>query len=146
MARVLQANHIENIAKLYVLREPDLGGERFVTGVATRLRAIEWKGEAYVLTLPQGIKDLNDLHKANAAGFNAALELAFMNAPRLASVDSSVEAHDGARNSVSKKEPPQTDLLLQLAEDIELHDPNQDPFASFQVGEHTGTADPRPII
>jgi hypothetical protein len=140
MVRSLQAEHVHGIGKLYVLREPDLGGERFVAGVAARLRVIEWRGEAYVLTLPHGIKDLNELHKANPSGFKDGLTVALKNSIPLPLSDASGGADEKSKKPSAESDPLQTETLLELAEEMELfHDPNKDPFASFQVGEHVET-------
>src|SRR5712692_8609964 len=123
MARALEAKPVEGIGKVYILKEPDLGGETFVSGYAKRLRPIGWTGESYVLTLPQGIKDLNELHKANASGFEGALDSALKTA--LPIPDPSVEPHEDARKPFTEHDAVQTEILLELAEDIELfHDPN----------------------
>jgi hypothetical protein len=45
----------------YIVKEPDRGGETFVAGLAARLAALDWCGQAFVVTLP--VKDLNDLHR-----------------------------------------------------------------------------------
>src|SRR5712692_9940526 len=116
MARALEAKPVEGIGKVYILKEPDLGGETFVSGVAKRLRTIGWKGEAYVLTLPQGIKDLNELHKANASGFKHTLNAALETALPIPVPDLSVEPHEDARKPFTEHDAVQTEILLELAE------------------------------
>lgn len=140
MARTLRAEHVKGIGKLYVVKEPDQGGERFVAGIASRLGAIEWEGEAYVVTLPEGIKDLNALHKASPQGFMEALDDALKSAERLPLTKPSTGSDKKSGPSSSQNDPVHTELLLELAEEMELfHDPNKDPFASFHVGEHVET-------
>lgn len=58
--RCLEASHLASIDRLYVIREPDRGGEAFVTGVARRLRELDWRGEARMVRLPA--KDPSELH------------------------------------------------------------------------------------
>ncbi len=61
-AKVLTAEHVGSLTTVYVLREPDTGGENFVAGVAARLRAVGFAGKVYDLRMPDGLKDLADLH------------------------------------------------------------------------------------
>lgn len=73
-AAVLDTAHLDSIARLYVLREPDRGGAAFVAGIAARLEAIGWTGRASVVTL--AVKDVNELHKADPDGFRVAFRAA----------------------------------------------------------------------
>ncbi len=75
MAGKLESEHVEGIDRLYVVREPDKGGDIFVPGIASRLRALGWAGQAFEVTL-NGHKDPSDLHIANPDGFKAAFEAA----------------------------------------------------------------------
>ncbi|MFH0810590.1 MAG: hypothetical protein V2A77_09020, partial [Pseudomonadota bacterium] len=59
----LKAAHLEGITRLSVWQEPDGGGKAFVAGLAKRLGLLGWQGEAKVIQPPEGIKDLNDLHR-----------------------------------------------------------------------------------
>jgi putative DNA primase/helicase len=49
MAKVLTREDLDGIQRLYVLQEPDAGGETFVRGIARRLRELNWGGEAFVV-------------------------------------------------------------------------------------------------
>ncbi|MDO8674414.1 MAG: DUF3631 domain-containing protein [Dehalococcoidia bacterium] len=60
-AKTLEASHLAGLGKLYVWREPDAGGEAFVKGVGERLKAINWMGETFVISIP-GVKDASELH------------------------------------------------------------------------------------
>jgi len=62
MARVLRLEHLEGIAHVFVVREPDQGGQAFVTGVAARLKEIGYAGEAFEIQIPSQWKDLNGTH------------------------------------------------------------------------------------
>ena len=80
MAKCIQLEHVAKIPKLFVMREPDAGGEAFLRGVVARLKEIGWKGKALVVTL-EGAKDPNELHQQNnaenfKARFQAALDAA----------------------------------------------------------------------
>lgn len=71
----LEPQHLQGIARLWVLREPDAGGRAFVLGIARRLRELKWQGEARVLEL-DGHKDLSELHlvvDGDRRAFRAAL-------------------------------------------------------------------------
>jgi putative DNA primase/helicase len=74
MSNKLMEEHLIGISVLYILREPDKGGQTFVTGFKERLNEIRWRGDARVFRLPQGVKDLNDLHCHDAASFLKVLE------------------------------------------------------------------------
>lgn len=70
----LKPEYFTGIPKLYILREPNTpgksigkesdGGRSFVDGIRKRLRAFDYKGEVYVISLKEshGVKDLNALH------------------------------------------------------------------------------------
>jgi hypothetical protein len=80
MAKCIQLEHVAKIPKLFVMREPDAGGEAFLRGVVATLKEIGWKGKALVVTL-EGAKDPNELHQQNnaenfKARFQAALDAA----------------------------------------------------------------------
>lgn len=72
LAKCIEAEHLEGISKIYVVQEPDQGGEQFVAGVGKRLREIRWPGTMRVVsTLPGGAKDPADLHRRDPDGFRA---------------------------------------------------------------------------
>lgn len=60
MVKTLTADTLHGIERLYVIQEPDQGGETFVRRVAIRLKELSWSGKAFVVRLPA--KDLNALH------------------------------------------------------------------------------------
>lgn len=61
-ARLLEAEHLNGIERIYIVQEPDHGGEAFINGVAARLKAINFKGQAFYFNLGAGVKDLSELH------------------------------------------------------------------------------------
>jgi putative DNA primase/helicase len=67
--KTLLAEHLNGLNRLFILQEPDTGGQHFVAGVAARLREFAAPIEAFVLTMPNGQKDLADLHAADPARF-----------------------------------------------------------------------------
>jgi putative DNA primase/helicase len=76
MTEKLKLEHVKDIPQLYVVREPDKGGDTFAAGIAKRLAGWKtWQGEVYEIRLP-GAKDPNDLHKQNPGGFKAKFQAA----------------------------------------------------------------------
>jgi hypothetical protein len=73
-AKTLLREHVEAINTVYTHREPDAGGEAFVRGVVARLVAIGFRGKAFELQMPDGLKDPAELHAADPGGFKAVLE------------------------------------------------------------------------
>ncbi|MFH1742170.1 MAG: DUF3987 domain-containing protein [bacterium] len=71
MTKTLMADHLVGIKTLYVVNEGDEGGESFIKGIVSRLRELNWAGNAYEIDMPTvaGVKDLNDLHKRNPERF-----------------------------------------------------------------------------
>ncbi len=68
-AELLKGLHI-----VYVVREPDQGGQTFVTKVAAGLGAVEFAGELREVVLP--VKDVSALHMADPEAFPAAFQAA----------------------------------------------------------------------
>jgi hypothetical protein len=68
-AGCLTAEQVEAVETVYVHREPDKGGEEFVKGVAARLKVIGYRGKAFELRMPEGVKDPADLHVKDPAKF-----------------------------------------------------------------------------
>jgi hypothetical protein len=66
-AKLLTAEMLADIPTVYLIQEPDTGGETFVRGTALRLAELRWPGRAFSVRLP--VKDLNDLHRADPEGF-----------------------------------------------------------------------------
>jgi hypothetical protein len=58
----LRTEHVKGIPKVYVVKEPDTGGPVFVAGVTAQLQDIGYTGQAYVIEMPFGLKDLRGLH------------------------------------------------------------------------------------
>lgn len=75
MAKVLSGDALTLIEKVWIVKEPDRGGETFIAGLAARLAALTWRGEAKVITLGDA-KDLNDLHRTAGDRFAEALDRA----------------------------------------------------------------------
>jgi hypothetical protein len=75
-AKALVSEHLVGLTTIYIVREPDQGGETFVSGVARRLVELGFAGRLYELRMPEGIKDPSALHCKDAKGFKAALQAA----------------------------------------------------------------------
>lgn len=74
--KVLTAEHLVGVDKLYVHREPDKGGEQFVKGVIDRLKKLDYQSRAFELRMPDDIKDPADLHVADPERFSERLQAA----------------------------------------------------------------------
>ena len=92
MTSKLQASHLKGFELLYVVREPDSGGRSFTTGVARRLDEFEWQGTGFVVDLPDGVKDPNDLHKRDPSRFKEVFREALTRAQPLRRNASSAES------------------------------------------------------
>jgi hypothetical protein len=73
-AKVIEREHVEAVETIYVSREPDQGGERFVAGVRERLAALGFAGKVFELRMPDGMKDPADLHAADSERFKERME------------------------------------------------------------------------
>jgi AAA domain len=75
MVRTLKADYLDGIEKLYIVRESDAAGARFVTHIKLLLEKWKWNGKAFVVSLVDA-KDPNELHKRDWKGFKAAFQQA----------------------------------------------------------------------
>jgi hypothetical protein len=82
-AGTLLREHVEAAETIYVHREPDKGGEGFVKGVAARLKVIGYRGKAFELRMPEGVKDPADLHVKDPAQFLKAIKACTLGATPL---------------------------------------------------------------
>lgn len=134
MYRKLDSAHLEELERLYIVHEPDDGGDSFLRGVTKRLFELGWKGQAFQIRLSDA-DDVNDLHKQNPSRFRKAFRKALRSAEPLTL---QADPEDPATGSKGKKS--QSTLLLELAESVELfHDPNENGYATFQVANHQET-------
>jgi hypothetical protein len=74
--KTLEREHVEAVETIYIHREPDRGGNAFVEGVPKRLAALAWHGKLFELRMPDGIKDLADLHVADSERFGERFQAA----------------------------------------------------------------------
>jgi hypothetical protein len=75
MVRTLKEAYLAGIERLYIMREPDAAGARFVTHLQQLLQAWTWPGKADVVSLGDA-KDPSALHKKNWMDFKAAFQQA----------------------------------------------------------------------
>jgi DNA polymerase-1 len=68
--KTLHLGHVAGRRLLYVVEEPDGGGNDFVKNVAGRLASLGWTGTLKVVRLP--LKDASELHISDPAGFKQA--------------------------------------------------------------------------
>lgn len=95
MTEKLRIKHIEGLSKIYVIREPDKGGDTFVGGLTRQFGSWKaWQGELFEVRLSEltGAKDPNDLHKQNPDGFKEAFKAAMDAAKPLELPESSTDA------------------------------------------------------
>lgn len=69
---VLKKEHVEGIAKIVVIREPDAGGTLFVENLKTQLGTLGFHGDAIVVELP--VKDMSELHITYSDQFDQVLD------------------------------------------------------------------------
>jgi len=68
----LAPEYVRPANTIYVVREPDRGGQTFVDGVRRRLAALAWPGQLRIIAMETlGAKDPNDLFQADPDGFAA---------------------------------------------------------------------------
>jgi putative DNA primase/helicase len=72
-AKTLDGEYVRDIKTIYVLREPDVGGEQFVPGVRDRLDLLGWQGSLFELSMPTGFKDPSALHVNDPDSFRDVL-------------------------------------------------------------------------
>lgn len=75
MAKLLSAKHLQGIGRVYIVQESDGAGAYFITGMNRRLHDIGWSGETRIVSLAP-LKDVNELHCADAAKFKEAFQAA----------------------------------------------------------------------
>jgi putative DNA primase/helicase len=71
MVRTLKEDYLAGIEKLYIVREPDAAGTRFVGHIQHILQTWKWPGKACVVSLIDA-KDPNELHQRDWKDFKAA--------------------------------------------------------------------------
>jgi hypothetical protein len=95
MAKLLTAEHLAGIERLFIVQEPGDGGTAFILGVAARLVELQWTGDARVVRLPA--KDLNELHLKFGEAFAPELARALAASAPLPAPDQPEEEASGPK-------------------------------------------------
>ena len=74
MTKKIDEQHLAGIPRVVIIRERDEKAQAFVGGVKTRLRYLSYPGEVCVLTMPEGVKDPNELHKRDSRQFKSTFD------------------------------------------------------------------------
>jgi len=75
-AKLLKVEYLDGVNAVFVVREPDSGGDVFLRKVSMRLQDIGFTGLAYEVRMPDDLKDVNDLLRRNPAAFRDELRRA----------------------------------------------------------------------
>lgn len=62
-ANVIQSEHVKSINSIYIMDEKDKGAKTFLSDIPRRLKSIGWQGDLYKISMPDNIKDPNELYK-----------------------------------------------------------------------------------
>lgn len=107
MTKLLECEHVEGIARVYLVREPDDGGTKFVAAVAERLRELGWRGKLLIVDInaAHGAKDVSELHVEDperfTEGWRAALESAAPHADVRAAAGAAAAGFNGEPQPLS---------------------------------------------
>ncbi len=103
-ARKLKQEYLQDLDRVYLIREPDAGGEEFAEGVRKRLAGWKsWKGQLLVIDL-EGAKDASELHCKEPHAFRETFEKAIAGAE-------AVDLQEGAKDTDRSK--PARDAVSQ---------------------------------
>jgi putative DNA primase/helicase len=96
---------LSGITTVYVVQEPDTGGEKFVRDFASHLAALGWAGTSRVIQF-EGVKDLNDLHRqVGPRGFRDAFNAAASKSRSLNEVVATVASTTSTTNDATWPDP-----------------------------------------
>jgi KaiC/GvpD/RAD55 family RecA-like ATPase len=105
MARCLLPEHLAGIDRVYVLREPDRGGDAIARDVPAALRKIDYHGKLVVIPMPGDAKDASALYLKEPGRFAHALQELFnLHDPPQAQSFEQLLATLGKRRAVLKTE------------------------------------------
>lgn len=79
----ITSEQIEAIEAIYIFKEPDQGGERFVPNVVKQLAKLDYTGQVYEACCPDGVKDPADLYLADPEHFQERIQEALRAAKEL---------------------------------------------------------------
>ncbi|MFO0845849.1 MAG: DUF3987 domain-containing protein [Gemmataceae bacterium] len=72
--RALLADHLAGVTELYAVPDNDQGGRAFRDHLRKRLAEVGYAGRAHSVHLPDGVKDVNELHLRSPQRFRDALD------------------------------------------------------------------------
>lgn len=102
MWRTLRAEHLEGIYKVYIARESDEAGQRFVEAITKHIKTLIWDGDLFRFGMPEGMKDINDLHRQSPVKFTAQLQRLLRHSQKL---DSRLPIRENLENPAFKLTP-----------------------------------------
>jgi hypothetical protein len=76
MAGKLEREHVACVGRVYVHREPDQAGQKFVDKVVKRLRQLDFEGQVLEVCSPGGVKDPSELHARDPETFRERFQAA----------------------------------------------------------------------
>lgn len=117
MAKKLQARYLEEVATLYLLQEPDQGGDTFILGLRHRLKEIGFLGEVLIIRLPEEVKDPNELHQKNPEQFKKVFETALKQAIPLKDIPFEEQKVQADPEPISPLDEEKSPILQALEED-----------------------------
>jgi hypothetical protein len=68
--KLLTPGMLRDIGKLIVSQEPGDAGKKFRNDIVAKLNVFNWAGEVRIVHWPTGLKDPNELHRADPDAFN----------------------------------------------------------------------------
>lgn len=80
MVKILDLKHLDQIDRVYVIRDGGGKSELFPRRVLRRLENIGWHGELYIVTLPENAGDVNEVHRKDSWAFRSAFQEALKTA------------------------------------------------------------------
>lgn len=90
MTNTLKPQYLDGVSKIYIINEGKQAGNTFTNGISKQLQTFQWPGKVFILTMPNGLEDVNDLHKSDSDTFKELFNLSLEQATTL-KIPSSIE-------------------------------------------------------
>ena len=139
MTKTLEAEHLARAQKIYIIKEPDVAGNTFVHGVARKLQEIGWQGEAFIISMPDGIKDPNELHKLDSVAFPAKFQELIDGAAPLSLSEGDNPSRGSKKEKEDNRSPVQILIDIAVAKCRFFHTSQAEAFAAIAVDDHVET-------
>lgn len=119
MSAKLQRDHISKFKRIYLCNDKDVGGETLAIGLQKQLKKLRYPGEVFVITFPEGCKDVSDLHCKCPESFDAAFQKSMEEAVPLDTFVASIHAKTAAKIDPAKPSAndPYTKILRTIKSD-----------------------------